>query len=41
MKEFLCKIVEWIAELHGYLMRVNDSYEYHFSDKELHLYRRT
>ena len=34
--EFLYKIVEWIAEVHSYLMRINDSYEYHFSDKELH-----
>ena len=36
MKEFLNKIVEWIAEIHSYLMRINDNYEYHFSDKELH-----
>ena len=36
MKEFLYKIVEWIAEIHSYLMRINDNYEYHFSDKELH-----
>ena len=36
MKEFLYKIVEWIAEIHSYMMRINDNYEYHFSDKELH-----
>ena len=36
MKEFLYKIIEWIAEIHSYLMRINDNYEYHFSDKELH-----
>ena len=36
MKEFLYKMVEWIAEIHSYLMRINDNYEYHFSDKELH-----
>ena len=36
MKEFLYKIVEWIAEIHSYLMMKNDNYEYHFSDKELH-----
>ena len=36
MKDFLYKIVEWIAEIHSYLMRINDNYEYHFSDKELH-----
>ena len=29
-------IVGWIAEIHSYLMRFNDSYEYNFSDKELH-----
>ena len=36
MKEFLYMIVGWIAKIHSYLMRLNDSYEYHFSDKELH-----
>ena len=36
MKEFLYKMVEWIAEIHSYLMRINDNHEYHFSDKELH-----
>ena len=33
MKEFLYMIVGWIAEIHSYLMRFNDSYEYNFSDK--------
>ena len=36
MKEFLYMIVGWIAKIHSYLMRLNDTYEYHFSDKELH-----
>ena len=36
MKEFLNMIVGWIAEIHSYLMRLNDRYEYNFSDKELH-----
>ena len=36
MKEFLYMIVGWIAKIHSYLMRFNDSYEYNFSDKELH-----
>ena len=27
-------IVGWIAEIHSYLMRFNDSYEYNFSDKD-------
>ena len=34
MKEFLYMIVGWIAEIHSYLMRFNDSYEYNFSDKD-------
>lgn len=25
-----------IAEIHSYLLRLNDAYEYNFSDKELH-----
>ena len=32
MKEFLYMIVGWIAEIHSYLMRFNDSYEYNFSE---------
>lgn len=36
MKEFLYKIVEWIADIHTYLLGLNDAYEYNFSDKQLH-----
>lgn len=36
MKEFLYRLVEWIAEFHNYLLKLNDAYEYHFTDKELH-----
>ena len=36
MKEFLYKIVEWIAKFHSYFLRLNDTFEYKFSDKELH-----
>lgn len=36
MKEFLYAVVEYIAKLHSYFMRLNDKYEYNFSDKELH-----
>lgn len=36
MKEFLYWIVGLIAKIHGYIMRLNDAYEYNFSDKELH-----
>lgn len=36
MKEFLYKIVEWIAEFHSLFLRLNDKFEYHFTDKELH-----
>lgn len=36
MKAFLYKIVELIAIIHRYLMKLNDAYEYNFTDKELH-----
>ncbi len=36
MKEILYRIVEWIARCHNYLLKLNDAYEYNFSDKQLH-----
>ena len=36
MKELLYAIVELIAKIHGYFLKLNDAYEYNFSDKELH-----
>jgi len=36
MKELLYKIVEMIAEVHRHILGLNDSYEYNFSDKQLH-----
>ncbi len=36
MSEFLYAIVEYIAKIHNYIMHLNDRYEYHFSDKQLH-----
>ena len=30
------RIVEWIAQCHNYLLKLNDAYEYNFSDKQLH-----
>lgn len=36
MKELLYTIVEYIAKIHNYILRLNDSYEYNFTDKELH-----
>ena len=36
MSKFLYAIVEIIAEIHSYLLRLNDSFEYTFTDKELH-----
>ena len=36
MKALLYKIVECFAILHEYIMRINDKFEYRFSDKELH-----
>ncbi len=36
MSRFLYWIVEMIAEVHSWLLKLNDAYEYNFSDKELH-----
>lgn len=36
MERALYAIVEMIARVHSYLLKLNDSYEYDFSDKELH-----
>ncbi len=36
LKRLLSKIVEYIAYFHGLIMRMNDSFEYNLSDKELH-----
>lgn len=36
MKEFLYKIMEWIAKFHSLFLRLNDRFEYDFTDKELH-----
>ena len=36
LKEFLYYIVELIAKVHTKILSVNDSYEYNFTDKELH-----
>ncbi len=36
MKELLYWIVEWIAKISSPILRLNDAYEYNFTDKELH-----
>ncbi len=36
MKAFLYWVVEMIAKIHRYLLKLNDAYEYDFTDKELH-----
>lgn len=36
MKELLYWIVGWITRIHHYILRLNDAYEYNFTDKELH-----
>lgn len=36
MKNFLYTIIEYISKFHSLFMRLNDKYEYNFSDKELH-----
>lgn len=36
MEKALYAVVEIIAEIHSYLLKLNDAYEYDFTDKELH-----
>lgn len=36
MKQLLYKIVEYIAKIHGWILHLNDAYEYNFTDKQLH-----
>lgn len=36
MKRLLYYIVEKIAMIHSYILKLNDRYEYNFSDKQLH-----
>lgn len=36
MKQLLYGIVGLIARIHGKILQINDAYEYHFTDKELH-----
>lgn len=36
LKKLLFLIVEYIAKAHEMLMRLNDAFEYNFTDKELH-----
>ncbi len=36
MKALLYWIVGWITRIHHYILRLNDAYEYNFTDKELH-----
>ncbi len=36
MSKFLYALVGMIAKIHNYIMRLNDAFEYNFTDKELH-----
>lgn len=36
MRTLLYLIIEIVAKIHSKIMTLNDAYEYHFSDKELH-----
>lgn len=36
MTKLLYWFVEQIARIHNYILRLNDAYEYNFSDKQLH-----
>lgn len=38
MKELLYWVVGWITRIHNYILRLNDAYEYNFTDKELHFF---
>lgn len=36
MRDFLYSIVRSVARIHNTIMKINDAYEYNFTDKELH-----
>lgn len=36
MGNFLYWVVEWIAYFHSSILKLNDAFEYNFTDKELH-----
>lgn len=36
MTRYLYKLMEIVARIHSYILRLNDSYEMNFSDKQLH-----
>ena len=36
MSKYLHMLVAWASRIHGYILSLNDSFEYNFSDKELH-----
>ena len=36
LKTLLYAVVGWISKVHSLLLRLNDKYEYSFSDKQLH-----
>ena len=36
MKDFLYKLVGVVADIHEKILSLNDTYEYNFSDKQLH-----
>ena len=36
MIKYLHILLAWVSRAHGYILSLNDSFEYNFSDKELH-----
>ena len=36
MAKYLHMLLAWVSKAHGYILSLNDSFEYNFSDKELH-----
>lgn len=36
MREFLYRLMGEVAKVHSHIMKLNDAYEYNFTDKQLH-----
>ena len=36
MRDFIYRIIRWIADVHDQILSINDSGQYYFNDKQLH-----
>ena len=36
MRDFIYRIIRWIADAHDHILSINDSGQYYFNDKQLH-----